>query len=141
MTSHILPELSRICNKVGIVAGGKLRAFGTLAEVTRELSQKQTIEIQLLSSEQLQSTATKATQFLGADSEISVSEQESIVRCRTAASEEKLAQLLQKLISEGHRISQFREVAGDLEEAFVSAARVADAERAAAAAKTQEVAK
>lgn len=141
VTSHILPELSRICNKVGIVAGGKLRAFGTLAEVTRELSQKQTIEIQLLSSEQLQSTATKATQFLGADSEISVSEQESIVRCRTAASEEKLAQLLQKLISEGHRISQFREVAGDLEEAFVSAARVADAERAAAAAKTQEVAK
>lgn len=141
VTSHILPELSRICNKVGIVAGGKLRAFGTLAEVTRELSQKQTIEIQLLSSEQLQSTAAKATQFLGAESEISVSEQESIVRCRTAASEEKLAQLLQKLISEGHRISQFREVAGDLEEAFVSAARVADAERAAAAAKTQEVAR
>ncbi len=140
VTSHILPELSRICNKVGIVAGGKLRAFGTLPEVTRELSQKQTIEIQLLTSENMQAIADKATQFLGPDAEITVSAAESIVRCRTAANEEKLAQLLQKLISEGHRVAQFREVAGDLEEAFVSAARVADAERAAAK-KSQEVAR
>ncbi|MFN9289929.1 MAG: ABC transporter ATP-binding protein, partial [Planctomyces sp.] len=38
VTSHILPELSRICDQVAIVAGGKLRAMGTLQEVTRTLS-------------------------------------------------------------------------------------------------------
>ena len=60
---------------------------------------------------------------------ITVSETESIIRCRTAANDEKLTELLRHLISAGDMISQFREVAGDLEEAFVSAAREAEAER------------
>lgn len=129
VTSHILPELSRICNRVAIVAGGKLRAVGTLQEVTRELSQKQTIEVQFLPSSPLQPAADRILKSLGPETEINVSDAESIVRCRTAATEEKLAELLQTLIAEGHRVSQFREVAGDLEEAFISAAREADAER------------
>lgn len=131
VTSHILPELSRICNRVAIVAGGKLRAVGSLQEVTRELSQKQTIEIQFLPGAPLQPAADRIVGILGAETEITISVAESIVRCRTAAVEEKLAGVLQTLISEGHRVSQFREVAGDLEEAFISAAREADAERAA----------
>lgn len=135
VTSHILPELSRICNLVAIIAGGKLRSMGTLQEVTRELSQNQTIEIQFLPSQDLAVAETRIRQILGTNSEVTVSETESIIRCRTSASEESLAQLLGTLISEGCRISQFREVAGDLEEAFMSAAREADAERTGNAAK------
>src|SRR5262249_57804518 len=30
VTSHILPELSRICHRVAIITKGRLRAFGTL---------------------------------------------------------------------------------------------------------------
>ncbi|MFN9592660.1 MAG: ABC transporter ATP-binding protein, partial [Pirellulaceae bacterium] len=33
VTSHILPELARICSTVAIITGGKLRAFGTLDQV------------------------------------------------------------------------------------------------------------
>lgn len=143
VTSHILPELSRICDRIGIVAGGKLRAMGTLQEVTRELSQRRTLEIQFLTSERIAESAARIRPQLENDAEITVSEAESIIRCRTSANDEKMAQLLSYLVNAGEKFSQFREVAGDLEEAFVSAARVAEAERneLAAARQSSEVAK
>src|SRR4029079_1010815 len=47
VTSHILPELSRICDRVGILTHGKLRAFGTVEQIGRQISQRRTIEVQL----------------------------------------------------------------------------------------------
>lgn len=129
VTSHILPELARICDRIAIVAGGKLRAVGTLQEVTRELSQRRTVEIQFLNSSTIAAAAEHVRPMLEQDAEITVSETESIIRCRTSASDEKLTELLRHLVYAGDMVSQFREVAGDLEEAFVSAARVAEAER------------
>ena len=129
VTSHILPELARICDRIAIVAGGKLRAVGTLQEVTRELSQRRTVEIQFLNSSTIAAAAERVRPMLEQDAEITVSETESIIRCRTSASDEKLTELLRHLVYAGDMVSQFREVAGDLEEAFVSAARVAEAER------------
>ena len=42
VTSHILPELSRICDQVAILNRGQLQAFGTLAEIMRNVSQQRT---------------------------------------------------------------------------------------------------
>jgi ABC-2 type transport system ATP-binding protein len=134
VTSHILPELARICDRVAIVAGGRLRAMGTLQEVTRELSQRRTIEIQLLTAEGMAVTADRVRRGLESDAEVVVSEAETIIRCRTAASDELLAKLLRELVTAGDKVAQFREVAGDLEQAFVTAAREAEAERATAGA-------
>ena len=53
VTSHILPELSRICDHIAILTHGKLRAFGTVEEIGRQVSQKRTIEAQLVSVEQI----------------------------------------------------------------------------------------
>ena len=129
VTSHILPELARICDRVAIVAGGKLRALGSLQEVTRELSQRRTIEIQYLTSDDIQKSGQRVRSFLESDAETTVSETESIIRCRTSANDEQMFDLLRQLITAGDKVAQFREVAGDLEEAFVSAAREAEAER------------
>ena len=49
VTSHILPELSRICNVVAIITHGKLRAFGLLQQIMQEVRERRTIEVQLLS--------------------------------------------------------------------------------------------
>jgi ABC-2 type transport system ATP-binding protein len=134
VTSHILPELSRICDQVAIVAGGKLRAMGTLQEVTRTLSQRRTVEIQLLSGEGMQAAAARVKKALEADAEVTVSEAETIIRARTSAADDTLGELLRAMVLAGDRVGQFREVAGDLEEAFVTAAREAEAERDAAGA-------
>lgn len=134
VTSHILPELSRICDQVAIVAGGKLRAMGTLQEVTRTLSQRRTVEIQLLSGEGMQAAAARVKKAIEADAEVTVSEAETIIRARTSAGDDTLGELLRAMVLAGDRVGQFREVAGDLEEAFVTAAREAEAERDAAGA-------
>src|SRR6516164_2936889 len=54
VTSHILPELSRICHRVAIITRGKLRALGTLPEITRQLSQLRPLEVLLTSGEQIE---------------------------------------------------------------------------------------
>ena len=45
VTSHILPELSRICHDVAIITQGKLRAFGRLQEILRSMNQKRIFEV------------------------------------------------------------------------------------------------
>ena len=57
VTSHILPELSRICDRVAILNRGRLEAFGTLAEIMRSVSEQRTIEVQLAESARLDRAA------------------------------------------------------------------------------------
>src|SRR5262249_19206986 len=45
--SHVLPELARICHRVAIITRGRLRACGTLEEITRQLHQLRPMEILL----------------------------------------------------------------------------------------------
>lgn len=121
VTSHILPELARICDRVAIVAKGKLKGLGSLSEVTGQLTQRRTFEAQCLNTQQLSAVETVVKNTLEADSQISSSETESLVRFRTSATDEVMADLLQKIVHTGGGLTQFREVAGDLEEAFVTA--------------------
>src|SRR6516162_7834673 len=53
VTSHVLPELARICHPVAIITRGRLRAVGTLEEITRQLSQLRPMEILLTQGGQL----------------------------------------------------------------------------------------
>ena len=121
VTSHILPELARICDTVAIISGGRLQAFGKLDEVMRELCPTRSYEVQLVRPEQLD----PASQLLGArlsGTSISISRPERTLRFPTAESESQLAGSLQHLIQSGIEVAQFREVAGDLEDAFLSVA-------------------
>jgi ABC-2 type transport system ATP-binding protein len=133
VTSHILPELSRICDRVAIVTNGKLRAYGTVEEIGRQVSQRRTSEIQLSSPGQIPGAAAAVRRALEPDAEVVESATESIVRFRSALDEDRLGDLLADLIREGFRVTQFREVQTDLEEAFMSFARAAKTESTAAA--------
>jgi len=53
VTSHILPELSRICDRIGILTNGKLRAFGTVDQIGRQVTQQRTIEAHLAGAGQI----------------------------------------------------------------------------------------
>ncbi|VTR98770.1 abc transporter : ABC-type multidrug transport system ATPase component OS=Clostridium sp. CAG:505 GN=BN684_01535 PE=4 SV=1: ABC_tran [Gemmata massiliana] len=131
VTSHILPELARICDRVAIIARGRLRASGTLEEVARQLSPLRTIEVLLTRAADLAKTEGIVRGHAAPGSEIEASEPELAVRFRTANSESELAGLLTQLVSAGVGVAQFREVQTDLEEAFMTAAREGDAEVAA----------
>ena len=125
VTSHILPELSRICNQVAIIHGGTLRAAGSLEEITRQVNQRRIIEVQLTSVSQLDEAARLIGGWVGENSETTVSATESIVRFRTNGDENELSRVLSNLVKNDIGISQFREIEGDLEAAFLTATRQA----------------
>ena len=135
VTSHILPELSRICNAVAIVTKGKLRAFGELREIMRQINQRRTFEIQLLEGSNVEQVKQAVVQALANRDEATVtaSEAEALVRFDTKLPDDQLAALLAQLIDQRTTVAQFREVPTDLEDAFLTVTR-RDAEEAAATA-------
>lgn len=121
VTSHILPELARICDTVAIITGGQLQAFGPLDQVMRELCPTRSYEVQLVRSEQLDPASNLLSGILK-DVQVTVSHPERTLRFPTADSESDLAGALRHLVQADIEIAQFREVAGDLEDAFLSVA-------------------
>lgn len=130
VTSHILPELARICDVVAMITKGKLRAAGTVDTIMRDIQQRRTFEIMLLKEDQVEDVASKVDKWLAvlatdenvADSaspEVTPAKAERMVRFATALSDEQLAPLLGELIQSGEVILQFREVSTDLEDAFL----------------------
>jgi ABC-2 type transport system ATP-binding protein len=126
VTSHILPELSVICDRVAILTHGKLRAYGTVKEIGRQVSQQRTIEVQLASAESISAASDIVRQMLDG-AEVTESPPESAIRFRTDRTEEELGQILAELVGAGIPVTQFRELQTDLEEAFMSFARPGDA--------------
>lgn len=126
VTSHVLPELARICRRVAIITRGRLRAFGTLPEIARQLSQLRPMEILLASADHLERVAAIVREHIEPGAEVTSSPTEAVVWFRTAKSEEELAGLLSALVAARLGVTQFREVQTDLEEAFMTVARADD---------------
>lgn len=126
VTSHILPELSRICHQVAILTDGKLRAFGTLDEILRTINQERMIEVQLADAENLETAANVVREAVGKDVEVSVSQAEVVVRFRTGMTERELGELLAQLVQANTGVSQFRELQTNLEDAFLSVTQAAE---------------
>lgn len=121
VTSHILPELARVCDLVAMITKGKLRAFGTLDEIMREIRQKRTFEIQLVDVNQVDRVVGLVTKWLSTSShDVTGAPAETMVRFATSLSDVEITPLLSHLIEEGVAIAQFREVTTDLEDAFLS---------------------
>lgn len=140
VTSHILPELSRICNRAAIITQGKLRAYGTIEEIARQISQRRSIEVQLTSAEQLPAAVAAIRPLIEAQEPIVESPTEAVIRFCTGRTETELAELLAELIRAGIAVTQFRELQIDLEEAFMSFARPSPAARSDASALSEAAA-
>ena len=125
VTSHILPELSRICDVVAIITQGKLRAFGTLDQIMRDLRQKRTFEVQLCGPAQVEAAAAAVREALdpGEREGVKAHVTESLVRFDTARSDTELSAILAALVGRRIDVSQFREIPKDLEDAFLSVTR------------------
>ncbi|MFO0847510.1 MAG: ABC transporter ATP-binding protein [Gemmataceae bacterium] len=131
VTSHILPELARICDRVAIITRGRLRAVGTLDEIARQLSPLRTVEVLVAAADQADRAAAVVRRLAEPGAEVVVSPAEFAVRVRTSRADAGLADLLAGLVAAGVRVTQFREVQSDLEEAFMTAAATDGARPAA----------
>jgi ABC-2 type transport system ATP-binding protein len=123
VTSHVLPELARICHRAAIITRGRLRAFGTLDEVMHQLNPLQEMEVLLAKPDAIERVTAIVRRHVEQGVDIQSSAAESVVRFRTSKGEEELARLLAELVTANVGVVQFREVQSDLEEAFLTAAR------------------
>lgn len=134
VTSHILPELARICNVVAMITKGKLRAFGTLDEIMRDVQQRRTFEILLVSHDQVARVAEtvrcwlreRAGEDVADPADVIGADAELMVRFCTHLNDRDVAPLLSHLVIQGETVVQFREVATDLEDAFLSVANAGE---------------
>ena len=120
VTSHILPELSRICDQVAMITNGRIIASGPLDKIMRMVSQRRVFEVQLVSAEQMDQAIQIISQHVEPDSEVKGSTAEAAIRFKTSRTDEKLAHVLASLVGAGVGISQYRELQTDLEDTFLS---------------------
>ncbi len=90
VTSHILPELAHICNMVAIITEGKLRAFGPLNQIMRQITQQRIMEVQLTTGSDVKGTVAVLEKVLGSSADINPSQAESIIRFKSDEGDEGL---------------------------------------------------
>lgn len=133
VTSHILSELSRICDLVAIMTRGRLQAFGAVDQIMRGLTQRRWFEVVCTSANDLETVAELVRHHENDDAQLSVSAAERVVRFQTSRSDDELSGLLGQMFVAGAAVCQFREVPTDLEDTFLS---ITSAAEAATAGKT-----
>jgi ABC-2 type transport system ATP-binding protein len=115
VSSHILPELAGFCNTVGIIERGQLLAFGPVDQVVKGMSTVRMIRVRVLGD--VNSAADLSRDQTGVLNVETARDGE--VRMEFGGDHDEQADLLQKLISAGHRVISFEEEQADLEDVFL----------------------
>ncbi len=118
VSSHILPELSDMCDTVGILSNGKLIASGPVQDILRQVRQRRVMEISVLSmSREVQQILAIAP---GEWSPLGPADVGNTLRYDCSCDERQLAQSLSQLLDRGIPVTNFYEVPVDLEEVFMA---------------------
>jgi len=114
LSSHILPELSSVCDKVGIIEKGHLMAQGTLQDIMQDV--KEQIIISIMLDSDVEKAAEVCRSFPNVQQTTAAGNE---VRVVFTGTRNKIADLTNTLIKEGSRILSIKEEEADLEDAFL----------------------
>jgi len=117
VSSHILTELSTICNTVGIIETGKLVAAGAVEDILRSLSTHREFTLDLLDRADSERAVGILEKAGGVEKVEPVG---SSIRFSLQATEPEVAELIELLVSERIRFTAFQEERVDLETAFLT---------------------
>jgi ABC-2 type transport system ATP-binding protein len=124
LSSHILPELADICNKIGIIERGKLLFNGDVETARAQVRQAQVFEIAVLHGANQQAAAAlrkhpdvSAVEVLMKEDASRVKEEVVRVTLRAGIADGSFVPEL--LVREGLRLRVFREEKIDLEDVFM----------------------
>ncbi len=117
VSSHILPELADVCNKVGIIDRGELKVNATVDEVLRRVRQHTVLVIQPATPEMMKRTE----QLLSGHAKVqSLAIGDASVRVVLKEEVEDYTDLPKYLIENGIALRGFGEESLDLESAFMA---------------------
>ncbi len=118
LSSHILPELSSVCDLVGIVEKGRLLAFGTVREIVNSLQEN------IILSVTVQGETARAAELCASHANVKgVTPQGNEVRINYVGPRSEIAEINRVLVENKVNVIGFREEEGDLEEAFLRVTR------------------
>ena len=115
LSSHILPELSSVCDVVGIIFKGKLLAQGTVDEISRQLQEHMSIEITVDSNI---NSAIKLLESIEGIAGIKKTD-ENQVQVLYSGTRDTVSSLLNLMIEHKIPLRFFKEVEADLENVFM----------------------
>lgn len=115
VSSHILAELSELCDSVGIIEGGRLVANGPIEQIAHQArAQGRLLRIQTLEK------VTEAESVLrDSDLVTDIYENDGALEIDFSGDETAVAQLLAELVQRGIPVVSFSEVSSDLEDLFM----------------------
>jgi ABC-2 type transport system ATP-binding protein len=118
VSSHILPELADICNKIGIIDRGVMSVNAEVADVMRQVRERSVLYIAL------ESNVDSAAKLLEQqDSVESAVVEKGLLRVTLERGVEDYSELPSTLIAAGHKLTLFREEEVNLESAFMALTR------------------
>ena len=115
ISSHILSELSEICDGAVILEQGKIVTAGTLQEIASSDVEQRTVLVRAL---ERQDDLCKAMLLM--PNVAAVNDLGNEIEVKIAGSEETCSEFLETLVTEGFRIVEFKQQGGDLESVFMN---------------------
>jgi len=119
VSSHILPELSDICDSIGIIERGKLVAAGTVESIAEKLGRYRVLSMRILDG--LAEKVREALADMPAVASVDVVEEQ--VEVQVADDDNVVAEVISRLVNAGLRIGAISERRIDLEKLYMELTR------------------
>jgi ABC-2 type transport system ATP-binding protein len=116
LSSHILPELSSVCDRIGIIYKGKLLVQGTVKDITRDLQEKIMINITVDSD---LAQAKGILERIEHVEDVKVIDANAM-QCTFSGTREQVKSVLKLLMNNGVIVRWFAENEADLEDVFMN---------------------
>ncbi len=117
VSSHILPELADICNKVGIIDRGELKVNATVTEVLKQVREHTVLVVEPSTVDQLERVALL---LQGHEKVQSIEAGDASIRVILRREVTDYSDLPRRLIENGVNLRRFSEEELDLESAFMA---------------------
>lgn len=117
VSSHILPELADVCNKIGIIDQGVMNVKGVVKEVIRELRSNIVLHVRVQGDT---SAAAKEIEQLEIVQSIDLNEEDGKIMVTLHEGIEDYSPVSTHLVQKGYGLLEFREDELNLESAFMA---------------------
>jgi ABC-2 type transport system ATP-binding protein len=117
ISSHILTELTEICNGVVIIERGKILETGTIDDVLKKSAPRRTVAIRLLDPQQ---NPLLLKELLQTPFVENARQSGSEIHFESSGDETAACDILAALIGKQFKITEFRQTKADLEDIFMT---------------------
>lgn len=119
ISSHILTELTEICNGVVIIERGKILETGTIEEVLQKSAHRRTVAVRLLEQDHHRNPEL-LKELLQTPLVENARDVASEVHFELSGDEGAACDILAQLIGQGYKVLEFRQTKADLEDIFMN---------------------